>query len=262
MSTELAAQIKARRIALGMSAEEAARKAGVGTKTWFRYESGGSIRTDKLKGVCKALAWATLPNTGDGANDSESEHAWLETIDKSHKFWSQPLADQFGHKAAISFVVGSEILGDYLKDDLGGLSALPAGTHLGELANSWIVDFLPKQFMMRYDYDFVFRLRASYADYVGRAHYGQDVQAHTPVEELLVRLIRDCSFDLVNEWQPSDLAKAMDEDGRYQDEEWEEWPENLCTDDDFCMFLSNDRWIEAGHPYHFDRWFERQFFVD
>ncbi len=38
-----------------MTIVEAASRAGVGTKTWYRYESGASIRSDKVKGICKAL---------------------------------------------------------------------------------------------------------------------------------------------------------------------------------------------------------------
>lgn len=58
---ELARQIKSRRNELGLTIEEAASRAGVGTKTWCRYEAGESIRMDKCKGVCKALNWGVLP---------------------------------------------------------------------------------------------------------------------------------------------------------------------------------------------------------
>ena len=44
-----------------LTIEEAASRAGVGTKTWCRYEAGESIRSDKCKGVCKALNWLSLP---------------------------------------------------------------------------------------------------------------------------------------------------------------------------------------------------------
>ena len=42
----LAKQIKQRRIELGLTIEEAASRAEVGTKTWCRYEAGESIRKD------------------------------------------------------------------------------------------------------------------------------------------------------------------------------------------------------------------------
>ena len=51
---KLAKAIKTRRNELELTIEEAATRAGVGTKTWCRYEAGESIRRDKYKGVCKA----------------------------------------------------------------------------------------------------------------------------------------------------------------------------------------------------------------
>ena len=46
---ELARKIKLRRLELNLTIEEAASRAGVGTKTWCRYEAGGSIRQVKCK---------------------------------------------------------------------------------------------------------------------------------------------------------------------------------------------------------------------
>lgn len=40
-SAELGRKIRSRRNELGLTIEDAASKAGVGTKTWSRYESGG-----------------------------------------------------------------------------------------------------------------------------------------------------------------------------------------------------------------------------
>ena len=42
--------IKQRRNELKLTIELAASKAGVGTKTWSRYEAGRSIRQDKSEG--------------------------------------------------------------------------------------------------------------------------------------------------------------------------------------------------------------------
>lgn len=56
----LARQIKSRRNELGLTIEEAASRAGIGTKTWCRYEAGESIRIDKCKKLCKALHWNDL----------------------------------------------------------------------------------------------------------------------------------------------------------------------------------------------------------
>lgn len=46
---DLGKKIKVRRNELRLTIEEAASRAGVGVKTWCRYESGGSIRKDKCK---------------------------------------------------------------------------------------------------------------------------------------------------------------------------------------------------------------------
>ena len=59
--------IKSRRQELGLTIEDAASRAGVGTKSWCRYESGESIRSDKAKGICKALNWCTFPDSNDTA---------------------------------------------------------------------------------------------------------------------------------------------------------------------------------------------------
>ena len=80
-SEALAAKIKSRRNELGLTIEEAALKAGVGTKTWSRYEAGESIRMDKCKGICKALNWHTFP-------DEEVDER-IETDEyREHRAWS------------------------------------------------------------------------------------------------------------------------------------------------------------------------------
>ena len=73
----LGSKIKEQRILLNLTIEEAARISGVGAKTWGRYEAGQSIRADKIKGVCKALKWKTLP-TNNGQCQEENEYAPLE----------------------------------------------------------------------------------------------------------------------------------------------------------------------------------------
>lgn len=54
-SGELGNKIRQRRNELGLTIEEAAAKAGVGVKTWCRYEAGESIRQDKYFKVCSIL---------------------------------------------------------------------------------------------------------------------------------------------------------------------------------------------------------------
>lgn len=80
---QLSEKIRNRRLELGLTIEEAASKASVGTKTWCRYEAGESIRRDKAKGICKALNWHTLPD--DAAEDA---HDFDIAEFKNHKAWS------------------------------------------------------------------------------------------------------------------------------------------------------------------------------
>ena len=265
-SKALGEAIKARRVALGLSAEEAARRAGVGTKTWFRYEAAGSIRNDKIKGVCKALSWVKLPQNNENNPDTDgikAEKSWLESVGESDAGWSNFLASNFGRKAAVSFAVGIEILEDYLTADLEELSQMPKGSHIGELQFSWLKDSLPGQFLMMYDYDFLYQFRSSLIAYRQRAHFGREVHAHTVVEELLTRLIRECAFDEIDEWIPEFLANENDSLTLFQETEgWKEWPENLCGDDDLSLYLNDGSWVEAGHDYHFDNWFKKQFYLD
>ena len=85
---ELAKKIRLRRNELNLTIEEAASRAGVGTKTWSRYEAGESIRLDKCRGVCKALNWRDFPD-GESAVEKKS----LVQEYRDHEAWSQFLAD-------------------------------------------------------------------------------------------------------------------------------------------------------------------------
>ena len=78
----LARRIKLRRNELGLTIEEAASRAGVGTKTWSRYEAGESIRKDKCKGICKSLNWRWLQDGEEDESISIQEY-------KNHKAWSR-----------------------------------------------------------------------------------------------------------------------------------------------------------------------------
>jgi len=84
-STELASAIRERRVALNLSIEEAAAKAGVGAKSWSRYESGGAIRHDKARGVCRALGWSKLP--GPKADSEDAADDLLTKVHNGHKYF-------------------------------------------------------------------------------------------------------------------------------------------------------------------------------
>ena len=243
-SQELAQLIKLRRIELSLTIEEAASRARVGTKSWSRYESGESIRKDKVKGVCKALNWSNIPE----------EFAPNNAIDlaeyQAHEAWSQYLCDSFGTTAAISFAIGSDILLDHINEDMQDLSRMPSSTHLGQIGTSFIMDSLPPQFFMHYNYEFLFELRAKVLQLREKARLNQQIIAHSVLEELILYLIVDQSSFLIEE------NDALHVDG------WDEWIFDLFDDMDIVTFLYSDNYINDEHPFHFNQWAKHQFYCD
>lgn len=238
-SPELGNKIRQRRNELGLTIEEAASKAGVGAKTWSRYEAGESIRHDKMPSVCKTLNWHTLP----GQEKTDSFEIDLDKY-RNSKAWPQSLADAFGDAAAISFVIGSDILLDNINQDLEALSHTPKGTHIGELELSWLEGSLPLQSLTRYDYDFLYYLKTIVIQYRNQAANGNPLIAHTVADELALYLIMEESKFLM--------------ESSYSD--WADWPFDIFGDMDLVTFLYSNCYLEKGHPYHFDRWQEAQFY--
>lgn len=247
----LAKQIKSRRNELGLTIEEAASRAGVGTKTWCRYESGQSIRMDKGKGVCKALNWHSLP----GQDEEESEKISAQKY-KNHEAWSEFLEHQFGAEAAMSFAVGSDILFDHIKEDMAELSSLPAGTHIGQLDISWLKDSLPEQFLMHYDYEFLYQMKCTLCEIVKAAKSGAPIIAHSVIEELIIYLCNEEASILI------ELSGGIDETGNSNVADSEEWVFELFDDMDIISFLYSNVNLDSEHPYHFSHWSEQQFYAN
>lgn len=249
---QLSERIRNRRLELGLTIEEAASKASVGIKTWCRYEAGESIRRDKAKGICKALNWHTLPD--DAAEDvCDFDIAEL----KNHKAWSAYICDCYGEAAAISFAIGSDVLLDYLEEDLRELSTMPKGTHVGQLVASRTKDILPEQFLMRYDYEFLYCLKSSVAKLREIAHYRYPIVAHSVMEELALYLFVEESKFLMECLAPD--MKAYGIEGL---ETWQKWIFDLFEDMDIVTFLYSGRYLVCNNSYHFDHWTEEQFYIE
>jgi hypothetical protein len=231
-----------------MSIEEAAARAGLGTKTWSRYEAGAGIRADKVRSVCKALGWKSLP--GDEPQiESPSEH--LE-IDESHEAWSDALAESCGTACAAIFAAGSDMLLSETEEDLASLSREPRGTHLGQLSHSWLDGSLPEQFVPRYDYDFVYALRAALRRVRNRFVTGQ-LTAHTVLEEIVVYLILQ-EAELFADLYPDMVETA---------EEWRGWLGDILGDTDVEFLLFQSHWVLTPQiAYHFDHWQKNQFYSE
>lgn len=264
----LAQLIKERRMELGLSVEDAARKADVGVKTWYRYESGSPIRMDKVKNVCRALAWSKLP----GQEEIDiSEY-------KNSEAWSPFIEAHFGTIAAILFTVGSDILLDYIKQDLEELAKKPKGTHIGELSFSWTEDHMPKQFLMNYDYEFLYKMKCEFIFLRKRLASADYFEVQSVMQELLIYLSDDIgkiSFDMdenVERLLENDEAcledSFSDEDYEYVDYEDQSpmyhsaWVFDLFDDADIVTCLYSDFFLTSDNIYHFDHWFEEQFYVE
>lgn len=247
-SERLAAQIKSRRNELGLTIEEAASRAGVGTKTWCRYEAGESIRMDKCKGICKALNWRVLPGQDEVTHDSISAQDYT-----THEAWSPFLENYFGERAAVSFAVGSDILLDHINEDLMALASMPAGSHLGQLRVSLLCDDLPRQFLMHYDYEFLYQMKCTLQSMRRRAKNGCPMTAHSVMEELTLYLCNEKAAAFI-ELSSGTGAFAGDIDDD------EEWVFDLFDDMDIVSCLYTDIYLSPDHLYHFSHWNDRQFF--
>lgn len=248
---ELARKIRLRRNELHLTIEEAALRAGVGTKTWSRYEAGESIRKDKCKGVCKALNWRSFP---DGENETNKKSMVEEY--RSHEAWSQFLEDNYGPRAAMSFAAGSDMLLDYIEQDLLDLASMPSGSHIGQLDTSFINGELPSQFLLRYDYDFLYQMRSTLLQLRKRAESGMPMTAHSIMEELIIYLCSQEAKALI------EISGGTDEIG--DDEEFcdsGDWVFDLFDDMDIITFLYSDWYLDEDHPFHFAHWNEQQFYM-
>src|SRR5712691_12965 len=255
-SKELGTLIRSRREELGMSIEQAATAADLGSETWRRYETGNSIRQDKARAVCRALKWRSLPAVGSQASASGEDpmpDMW-ETAAKSSAY-SPSLAETYGEEAARAFAVGCDIVGDQLDDDLGELGTMPRDSHIGEVSASWFADLLPPRWLMRYDYDFMFRLRgivetlrlrAVHPGYDGILHFtrcvADDLALHLIIEE------GTAAFEACD--QGIDMNDA---------DEWEY--EMNGEDDELILILYSESFDPSpDERWHFNRWFNHTYF--
>lgn len=248
---DLARKIKLRRCELNLTIEEAALRAGVGTKTWCRYEAGEAIRMDKCKGICKALNWRGIP----GHNDDDDEMAFAREY-KAHEAWSRFLEHEFGVGAALSFAAGSDILLDHIEEDMEGLASMSADAHIGQLAVSWIRDSMPEQFLTRYDYEFLHRMKCSLSALRMRAKSGFPMTAHSVIEELILYLCCEEASGFI------ELSRGTDVPEDDTTVDFNEWIFDLFDDMDLISFLYSDVHLETDHPYHFAHWPEQQFYTD
>lgn len=251
-SIQLANIIKNRRLELKMTIEEAARGANVGTKTWSRYEAGNPIRNDKIKGVLRVLKWSKIP----GEKQTISKEVLVEKY-KAHEAWSNSIEENYGLLAAISFCIGSDLLIDYVNEDINELSKMPKLSHIGQIENSSIYYYLPEEFLMEYDYNFLFKLKICLNNLIKKAVNGTDFVAHKPIEEILLKAIVESSEILMEE-----IFLDLPESEFELIDRWDDWIYEMFGDIDVITFLYSDLGIGLPDEYNFNNWFKDLFYMN
>lgn len=107
------------------------------------------------------------------------------------------------------------------------LAAMPAGSHIGQLEISFIDGFLPRQFLMHYTYEFLYRMKCSLYSMRTRAQSGLPLRAHSVAEELLVTFCEQEASALI------ELSGKFYEIG---DETSGDWIFDLFGDSDLLLF--------------------------
>lgn len=126
--------------------------------------------------------------------------------------WSSEIAERYGDGTAVAFVLGSSLLLEELENDLDQLSKMPRGTHIGMLKHSWLTDMLPDQFLMSYDYDFIYYWSTVIFDLRDRA-------ANPNVTLMTNTLLEDISLFLIMEESDLIIDKILPKDA-YKEENW------------------------------------------
>lgn len=184
--------------------------------------------------------------------DEEEENLVNWEKERKRETWSKYLEDKFGKVVALSFSIGSEILLDYIKQDLEELSKQPKGTHIGQLDISYLQSRLPQQFFMHYDYDFLYTMKTTLVQIRKRANWGHQIIAHSVLEEILLVLVEEESEFLIESYDNLEL----------DDDYWKEWAYDVLGDADLDMFLYSDEYLTTDDSYHISHWLEKQFYCD
>ena len=147
------------------------------------------------------------------------------------------------------------MLYDHIQEDLAELAHMPAGFHIGQLDISLLADYLPKQFLMRYDYEFLYRMKCSLHNLRYRAEAGLSMMAQSVMEELLIYLCNEEAkvlielYGMINDFDDEALT--------YEDD----WLFDLFDDMDIVTFLYSNVYITPDHSYHYIHWDEPQFYT-
>ena len=134
---------------------------------------------------------------------------------------------------------------------------MPKGTHIGQLSISMLKDTLPEQFLMRYDYEFLYQLKATVKQIREVATSDKPFFAHSVLEELAIYLFMEESAFLMDS-----MYNEMKSEGINGLDMRNEWAFEMFGDIDIITFLFSGFFIDDEESYHFDNWSNRQFFIE
>lgn len=121
------------------------------------------------------------------------------------------------------------------------------GTHVGQIDLSLMKALLPKQFLMRYDYDFLYVLLATTLQMRAVAHSGRQIVANSVMEELVLYISVELS------------EVFMESTGLELDDMAEEWVYEVFGDLDIYTCLYTETYLPSDHSYHYNHWMQSQF---
>jgi hypothetical protein len=158
------------------------------------------------------------------------------------------LSVDIGEAGARAFEAGFAWLQNGIEDDIRELAKLPRGTHIGELAASWLHGVLPNRWMMHYDYDFLYRFLAAMFQLRTRAINEPAPCTVSAVDDLALHMILTQGAQRLREEDPERVAKG----------EEQAWELALNGDDeDVIIALFHEAIeVEPSNNWHFERWFD------
>ena len=179
--------------------------------------------------------------------EESDEEQFNITEYRKYEMWSDYIEENYGEIAAASLAIGSDLVFDYVKQDLEALSKMPRYSHIGQIEVSFLECILPQQFYVRYDYEFLYALYITIYKLRQQAKMNLEIVTHSVLEELAINLMV----------QESEIL--MDISDLQLDGNWQDWVFDLFGDMDIVTCLYSNIYLTEDNIYHFDHWMDNQF---
>lgn len=194
---------------------------------------------------------------------------------KHERTWPNRLEKDYGTGAALSFAAGIIELQEQTWEALSALERKGEGAVLAD-THSWLGDDLPQPFRDRYGMGFLKRFSERVDWWADNPEEVGFACAHTVADEIILKLAQDYGASWIRtmlEDHP-DLSQILypscdeeDEDEGTCNADYNDWAYALFDDADVDWLWQNEEFEESplvmmeGTSYHFDHWFEPQFYM-